>query len=252
VRGCAVARAKRRLADCPPVLLLPGLVCDAAVWTHAGDALRTRTEVTIATYGTLDSLGAMAENVLQGAPPRFAIAGHSMGGRIALEILRRAPERLAGIALLDTGVQPLADGEAGERETTGRHELLQIAYERGMAQMAARWVQGMIWGPRLHETALVATVIEMFARSSAHVFAAQIRALLARPDASALLPGIRCPALVLCGEQDSWAHAERHREMAAIIPGAQLVLVPECGHMCTLERPEAVTRALLDWFARLG
>ncbi len=239
------------MADSAPVLLLPGLVCDAAVWAHAGDALRTRTEVTIATYGTLDSLGAMAENVLQGAPPRFAIAGHSMGGRIALEILRRAPERLAGIALLDTGVQPLADGEAGERETTGRHELQQIAYERGMAQMAARWVQGMIWGPRLHETALVATIIDMFARSSAHVFAAQIRALLARPDASALLPGIRCPALVLCGEQDSWAPAERHREMAAIIPGAQLVLVPECGHMCTLERPEAVTRALLDWYQRL-
>ena len=93
-----------------------------------------------------------------------------MGGRVALEVLRRAPERIAGIALLDTGVQPLAEGEAGERETTGRHELLQIACERGMAQMAARWVQGMIWGPRLHETALVATVIDMFVRSSARDF----------------------------------------------------------------------------------
>ena len=175
-----------------------------------------------------------------------------MGGRVALEVLRRAPERIAGLALLDTGVKPLAEGEAGERETTGRQELLQIACERGMAQMAARWVQGMIWGPRLHETALVATVIEMFVRSNPETFAAQIRALLARPDASALLPGIRCPTLVLCGEQDNWAPADRHREMAASIPGAQLVLVPECGHMCTLERPEAVTRALLEWYARAG
>jgi pimeloyl-ACP methyl ester carboxylesterase len=233
-----------------PVVLLPGLVCDATVWAHARDALQPRAPVTIATYGTLDSLGAMAAKVLSEAPTRFALAGHSMGGRVALEVLRRAPERIAGIALLDTGVQPLAEGEAGRRETTGRHELLQVAQERGMAQMAARWVQGMIWGPRLHETALTAAVIEMFARSSPTVFAAQIRALLARPDASGLLPGIRCPALVLCGEQDNWAPADRHREMAASIPGAQLVLVPECGHMCTLERPEAVTRALLDWHAR--
>ena len=173
-----------------------------------------------------------------------------MGGRIALEVLRRAPDRVAGIALLDTGIQPLAAGEAGQREVAGRQELVQLARDRGMAQMAARWVQGMIWGPRLHETALVAAVIEMFTRSSAETFAAQIRALIARPDASALLPGIRCPALVLCGEQDGWAPAERHREMAARIPDAQLVLVPECGHMSTLERPEAVTSALIDWYER--
>ncbi len=91
----------------------------------------------------------------------------------------------------------------------------------------------------------------MFARSTAEMFAAQIRALLSRPDAGGLLPGIHCPALVLCGEEDSWAPAARHREMAAQIPGATLELIPECGHMCTLERPEAVTRALLDWYARV-
>ena len=234
-----------------PLVLLPGLVCDAAFWMHAREALSPRTHVMIAEYGSLDSLVAMAEKVLREAPPTFTLAGHSMGGRIALEVLRRAPERVAGIALLDTGVQPLASGEAGQREVAGRQELVQMARERGMAQMAARWVQGMIWGPRLRETALVTSVIEMFTRSSAETFAAQIRALIARPDASALLPGIRCPTLVLCGEQDSWAPAERHREMAAKIPDAQLVLVPECGHMCTLERPEAVTSALVDWYERV-
>lgn len=231
-------------------VLLPGLVCDAAVWQHARGALGARGTVHIAEYGTLDSLGAMAGKVLREAPDRFALAGHSMGGRVALEVLRRAPERVAALALLDTGVQPLAAGEAGQRETAGRHELLQIAREHGMASMAAKWVQGMIWPPRLGETALVDAVIAMFARSTAEVFAAQIRALLARPDASALLPGIRCPTLVLCGEQDSWAPAARHRDMAASIPGARLVLVPECGHMCTMERPEAVTQALLDWWGQ--
>lgn len=232
-----------------PVVLLPGLVCDAAVWTHARAVLEARAPVFIADHGLLDSLGAMAEKVLREAPSRFAVAGHSMGGRVALEMLRRAPERVGALALLDTGVQPLAPGEAGEREAAGRHELLAIARERGMAAMAQRWVQGMVWPPRLTDEALVQGIVDMFARRSADMFAAQIRALLARPDASGLLAGIRCPTLVLCGEQDGWAPAQRHREMAAAIPGAKLVLVPECGHMCTMERPEAVSRALLDWHA---
>lgn len=230
-----------------PVVLLPGLVCDAAVWAHARVPLEARVPVTIPDYGLLDSLGAMAEQILRDSPPRFALAGHSMGGRVALEVLRRAPERVSALALLDTGVAPLASGEAGEREAAGRHELLAIAREHGMAAMAQRWVQGMVWSPRLQDSALVQGVIDMFARRSADMFAAQIRALLARPDAGGLLAGIRCPTLVLCGEQDSWAPAQRHREMAAKIPGATLVLVPECGHMCTMERPERVTQALLAW-----
>ena len=119
-----------------------------------------------------------------------------------------------------------------------------------MAKMATRWVQGMVWEARLSDEALIASVVEMMARSSADIFAAQIRALLARPDAAPLLAGIRCPTLVLCGENDSWAPADRHRDMAARIPDARLILVPECGHMSTMERPEAITQALLDWHGR--
>jgi len=167
------------------VVLIPGLVCDAAVWRHAAEALRADCAVRIAHHGDLDSLGAMAQRILDETPGPFAVAGHSMGGRVALEILRRAPGRLTGIALLDTGTSPLAAGEAGATEAAGRHELLDVARTQGMAAMAARWVQGMVWKPRLADTALVDAVIAMFARSSANVFAAQIRALLARPDASA-------------------------------------------------------------------
>src|SRR5688500_17938622 len=210
----------------PPVVLLPGLVCDAAVWTHASAALSTRAPVSIAEYGTLDSLGAMAEKVLREAPARFVLAGHSMGGRVALEMFRRAPERIAALALLDTGVAPLAQGDAGEREIAGRHELLAIAQTKGMAAMASRWVQGMIWALRLQEAALVEQVIQRMPRSSAAVSAAQLRALLARPDATALLGKLLCPALVLCGEDDSWAPVARHREMAAMITGAILDLIP--------------------------
>lgn len=232
------------------LVLLPGLVCDAAVWKHAEQALAARDEIIIANYGMLDSLGAMAELVLAQTPGRFAVAGHSMGGRVALEIYRRAPGRLTGIALLDTGTAPLAAGEAGEREKAGRFELLEVARSQGMAAMAERWVQGMIWTPRLVERALVDTVISMFARSTADTFAAQIRALIGRPDSTPLLERIDCPALVLCGANDAWAPADRHREMAQKIPGATLALIPECGHMCTLERPADVTSALLAWQAR--
>ena len=96
-----------------PIVLVPGLVCDATVWEHARVQLAARAEVSIAHHGTLDSLGAMAEKVLREAPPKFAIAGHSMGGRVALEVWRRAPDRVAALALLDTGVTPLATGEGG-------------------------------------------------------------------------------------------------------------------------------------------
>lgn len=233
------------------LVLLPGLVCDATVWTHACGVLGSSADIHIAEYGALDSLGAIAEKVLDEIEGPFAVAGHSMGGRIALEMFRRAPQRVQAIALMDTGVLPLAPGDAGQRETQGRHELLDIARRQGMAAMATRWVQGMVWPPRLGERSLIDGIVDMFARSSAGVFAAQIAALLRRPDAGALLGQIRCPALVLCGEEDSWAPAARHREMAARIPGASLALIPECGHMCTLERPDAVTQALQEWFAAL-
>ncbi len=233
------------------VVLLPGLVCDDAVWTHARTALAARAEVHVANYGEIDSLPGMAERVLRDVDGDFAVAGHSMGGRVALEVFRLAPERVRGIALLDTGTQSLASGDAGEREVAGRHELVGIAQRDGMATMAEHWVQGMVWKPRLDDKPLIDGIIAMFARSSADVFAAQIRALIARPDSTDLLPRIACPALVLCGQEDSWAPAARHREMAQRIPGAALSLVPDCGHMCTLERPEPVTHALLDWHARV-
>lgn len=231
--------------------LLPGLACDDAVWAHAREAFASRANVHIASYGALDSMPAMAEHVLRSMDGEFAIAGHSMGGRVALEVFRLAPERIRGIALLDTGTTPLADGEPGEREVAGRQELVGIAQRDGMAAMAARWVLGMVWKPRLNERALIDAIISMFERCSAEVFTAQIRALIARPDAGPLLSRIACPTLVLCGAEDSWAPAVRHREMAQRIAGATLTLVPDCGHMCTLERPEAVTQALLAWHARL-
>lgn len=235
-----------------PFLLLPGLMCDRAVWADTIAALPAGPDAVVPDYGEADTLSLMAERALAVAPPRFAVAGHSMGGRVALEIFRRAPERVAGLALLDTNYTPRAAGEAGAREERERLELLAIARRSGTRAMAENWVKGMVHPGRLADAGLIGAILDMFARKSADVFAAQIRALLARPDAAALLAAVRCPALVLCGREDSWAPPARHEEMAAMIAGSELAIVERCGHMAPMERPGEVAAALARWHARIG
>jgi pimeloyl-ACP methyl ester carboxylesterase len=229
------------------LILVPGLLCDDAVWEQQAAALKADVDVRIADNGDHDSLAAMAESIIAQAPPRFAIAGHSMGGRIALEVMRRVPQRIDGFALLDSGYQALAPGEAGEREAAGRHRLVEKAREHGMRAMGVLWMQGMIYPQRLADPALVSAILAMIERRTPDFYAAQTHALLNRQDATSLLAGISCPTLLLCGEQDNWSPLERHRTMAAAIPQSTLSIIPECGHMSTMERPEAVSAALRAW-----
>jgi len=235
------------MAARPTLMLLPGLTCDAAVWAPQVQALADVAQCVVPAWGLRDSLTAMAEQVLAEAPSeRFALAGHSMGGRVALEVVRLAPQRVARLALLDTGAHPLAAGDAGAKERTGRMALLDIARAQGMRAMGRQWARGMVHPSRLH-TPLFDAILDMQARSSPEQFAAQQQALLKRPDAGPLLPTIGCPTLVLCGQEDSWSGPAQHQAMAAAIPGARLVIVPHCGHMCTMEQPAAVSAALRDW-----
>jgi pimeloyl-ACP methyl ester carboxylesterase len=229
------------------LILVPGLLCDAAVWHAQVADLSQRRTVQVADHGESDTLGAMAEALLAAAPPRFALAGHSMGGRVALEVWARAPQRVTRLALLDTGYEGLPQGEAGERERAGRMRLLDVAQREGMRPMARAWARGMVHPDRLADSALMESIHAMLARSNPQVFAAQIHALLNRPNRTALLGTINVPTLVLCGREDSWSTLERHQAMAALIPGGVLVDVPDCGHMCTMERPQALTRALQAW-----
>jgi pimeloyl-ACP methyl ester carboxylesterase len=231
-----------------PLVLIPGLLCDASVWPHQRAALADIADVRISDHGSLDSLPAMARAIIANAPPRFAIAGHSMGGRIAFEVWRAAPDRVSGIALMDTGHHPLALGAAGEREVAGRFALLETARREGMRAMATQWVQGMVHPKRLTDRALVESILDMFASKTPEIYAAQTRALIDRPDATPVMRTIRCPTLVLCGHEDSWSPVQRHLEMVAAIPGSTFVDIPECGHMCTMERPEAVSAAMRTWF----
>jgi pimeloyl-ACP methyl ester carboxylesterase len=139
----------------------------------------------------------------------------------------------------------------GHRETQGRLRLLQQAREQGVRAMALSWLRGMLHPDRLQDGALIEAIVTMFERRSVAEFAVQIQALLQRPDASDLLPRIRCPTLLLCGEQDQWSPPAQHREMALLIPGSLLTVVPDCGHMSPMEQPAAVSAALLAWVERV-
>jgi pimeloyl-ACP methyl ester carboxylesterase len=235
------------------LVLVPGLLCDQAVWKPQVKALKGLVNIQVPDHGLMDSLGAMAEAILATAPAKFAIAGHSMGGRVALEVVRRAASRVTGLALLDTGYTPVPPGNAGEREAAGRHELLLVGRQEGMRAVGERWLRiPMVHEARLTDRKLVESILQMIERRTPEQFAAQIRALLQRPDAAALLPMISCPALVLCGEEDAWASMSAHRVMAQLIPHSTLVPVANCGHMCTMERPDEVTAALKSWLERVA
>ncbi len=238
------------------VLLLPGLLCDGAVWPHQQAALQALAPVQVVEYGDADSLSVMASQALAGAPPGpLAVVGHSMGGRVALEIWRQAPERVRGLALLDTGFQALPEGAAGVAERAGRMELLALARAQGLRAMGQRWARGMVHSAQL-ETPLFEAILQMIERSTPDRYAAQLQALLARPDATELLPTISVPTLLLCGRQDSWSPLARHEQMRDMLLArpkpapVELVVVEDCGHMSTMEKPQEVSTALEAWLAR--
>jgi pimeloyl-ACP methyl ester carboxylesterase len=242
-------------ADQPTVLLLPGLLCDASVWPVQHASLQALAPVHVADYGDCSSLSAMAAQVLHGAPAGpLAVVGHSMGGRVALEIWRQAPARVVGLALLDTGFQALPEGQAGIAERAGRMELLTLARDQGMRAMGQRWARGMVHPDQL-DTPLFEAILQMINRRTPEQFAAQLQALLDRPDATDLLPTITVPVLLLCGRQDNWSPLARHEQMQAALlsspspASVELVVLENCGHMSTLEQAQAVSADLLRWLA---
>lgn len=226
------------------VMLLCGLLCDEVVWESQAEALRRDYDVRILTFVEQDSMEAMAEHVLHNAPESFALAGHSMGGRVALEVMRRAGPRVERLALLDTGFEGPAADEAGRRAV-----LVDQALQEGIDSVAAAWGLPMLAPRHRSEPRLVQAVFDMVGRMSGPIYAAQTRALLGRPDATEVLKSIDCPTLILCGMEDGWSPPERHRRMAELAPRAILRLVDDCGHMSMMEQPDAVLAALGEWLS---
>ena len=224
------------------LFLLPGLMCDADVWKHQQAYLTDLAQIVIPDFRGFDSLPAMAAAVLQTAPDRFAVAGHSMGGRVALEVWHLAPNRVSKLALLETGADPLAPGEPIKRQA-----LIDLALTSGMQAVADTWLPPLLHPAHRHDRQLLDAITTMILRTSVEDFIKQIRALIHRPDASGYLKQIHCPTLLLAGRQDNLYPVAQHEQMLEEIAGASLIVLEDAGHMAPIEQPEQVTAVLRDW-----
>jgi pimeloyl-ACP methyl ester carboxylesterase len=222
-----------------PIVLIPGLNCSARLYTEQLPMLWQFGPVTVADHTRDDSMDAIAARILAAAPPRFALAGLSMGGFLALTIVRQAPERVQKLALLDSSARPETPEQTARRKP-------QIALAR-FADVPALQFPLFVHRNRQGDDALRTRVRVMAEETGAEVFLRQQRALMTRADARPLLATIRCPTLVLVGDGDELTPPALSRELAEGIAGSRLVIVPDCGHLSTMEQPEAVNRALAEW-----
>jgi pimeloyl-ACP methyl ester carboxylesterase len=230
------------MSDALPIVLVPGLNCSARLYAEQIPALWRFGPVTVADHTRDDNLPAIAQRILAAAPPRLALAGLSMGGYIAFEIMRRAPQRVAKLALLDTG----ARAETPE-QTKARLPRIDLAKSGRVAEVADAQFPVLVHRSRHGDDALKRLVRTMGEETGAATFLRQQTAVMARPDSRPGLSTVVCPTLVLVGDGDELTPPALAREIAAGIRGSRLVVVPECGHLSTIERPEAVTAALVEW-----
>jgi pimeloyl-ACP methyl ester carboxylesterase len=225
------------------LLLLPGLACDARIYAPQLAAFPDSRAVD--GYGTADTLVEMARIALHHAPESFDLLGHSMGGRVALEVYRIAPERVRRLALVSTGIHSLREGEAAKRQA-----LQAIGWNHGFAKLIDEWLPPMVAEANRAKPDIYEPLRRMNVAAGQEVFDAQIHALVNRPEVESLLPRIACPALVMTGELDAWSPPAQHAAIADAIPDAELVIVPGAGHMIQLEAPQAVNQAIARWLAR--
>jgi pimeloyl-ACP methyl ester carboxylesterase len=230
-----------------PIVLIPGLNCSARLYAEQIPALWRFGPVQVADHTRDDRIAAVAARILANAPARFALAGLSMGGYIALEIVRQAPERVGRLALLDTG----ARADTAE-QTEVRHRRIELAQTGRFDEASELMFPLLVHRERRGDEKLRGVVQLMAQETGAEAFVRQQHAIMYRPDSRPSLAAIRCPTLVLVGDGDELTPPALTQEIAAAIAGARLVIVPDSGHLSTLERPEAVTNALVDWMDGSG
>lgn len=225
-----------------PLLLCPGLLNDAALWRHQCDSLADVADVAVADLTGADSVAALAGAVLDRAPRRFALAGLSMGGYVAFEIMRQAPERVSRLALFDTRAR-LDPEESRAR----RFELIDIARRGGFAKLPPQMLAGQVHPDHVNDPQIAAIVLAMAERIGAEAFIRQQTAILNRPDSLPSLAAIKIPTLVVGGRQDGITPPDILQEIADGITGAKLVIVEDAGHLTPLEQPQAVSALLRYW-----
>lgn len=225
-----------------PILLVPGVICSPRIFAPVIPALWRFGPVTVANHIRDDNMGAIARRILAEAPPRFALAGHSMGGYIAFEIMRQAPERVAKLALMST--QARADTPEA---TTRRRGLIERVRGGAYRAVVDELYQGFVHPSRQGDASLRRIVDDMSEDVGADAFIRQLMAVMGRPDSRPTMAWIKCPTLVLTSDTDNTVPNALSDEMAAGIPGAKLVVLPNCGHLPQLELPQATADALVEW-----
>ena len=223
-----------------PVVLVPGLFCTPRLYAEQIPALWQFGPVTVADHRRDNTMTDIARNILNNAPPSFALVGLSMGGYIALEIMRLAPERVSKLALMDTTARPDAP-----EQTKVRNEQIALARSGGYGKIPYAAMPMLIH--RHEDTALRGIIVQMAVETGADAFIRQQQAIIGRADSRPLLAQIRCPTLVLVGEQDRLIPPDRSQELATGIVGSRYVTIPDCGHVSTIEQPQATTQALVEW-----
>lgn len=230
----------------PSLLLLPGLLCDARLWHHQVEGLADVSTVSVADLTGADSVPELASMVLSQAPPGcFALAGLSMGGYVALEIMRQAPTRVLALALLDTSARPDTP-----EATENRLKLMQLA-ETNFPAVTDTLLPKLLHPAHRSDASIVDIIVAMANSLGKEAFLRQQRAMIGRIDSREFLHLVQCPTLVLCGREDELTPVELHQELAAGIAGSSLVIVEECGHLSTLSQPRQVTEAIRQWVSNL-
>jgi len=227
-----------------PIVLVPGLLCSAEVFAPQIPALWPQGPVTVASTLSGETIAEIAAAILAAAPSRFALAGISMGGYVSLEIMRQAPQRVLKLALLDTSARP----DTAE-QTAQRLDLIERARGGNFEALAAPLMAAIAHPSRRDDRALGEINLRMIRAIGFAGFMRQTRAIVGRIDSRPSLAAISVPTLALVGDSDPFTPPECSEEIVAAIPNARLDVAPQCGHASTLEQPEFVNRALLEWIA---
>ena len=229
-----------------PLVLLPGFLCDAALWRHQAETLTDVVKPIVTDLTGFNDPVAAARTLLADLPPKFALAGLSMGGYVAFEMMRQAPERISRLALLDTTARDDSPEKKSERQGFAEKALEPGFDIRGVTE---HMLPIFIHERRLEDESLTKDIFAMAERFGAEAFARNQLLMLKRPDSRPDLSSITCPTLVLCGRQDKLTPMELNAEIAQGIPNAALVVVEDSGHLSTMEQPHAVSAVFRHWLA---
>lgn len=226
------------------LVLVPGLLSDYRVWLPLSESVGKKMPVYHAALAGYDSLTAMADHILQEVSGPIIAVGHSMGGRVCMEMARLDPERVVGLVLADTGYDGLRDGELIKRQA-----VVDLGHD-SMTTLVDNWLPPMVNPDRHREVDLMENLRQMALQFDAAIHESWIRALINRPDAGSYLHRIHCPVLLMTGDLDNWSPISQHQEMADMLPDSEFVVIEDAGHFAPVERQHVVCSSVKEWLDR--